>query len=336
MKMNTILLAGLLVLAAASQSLAQVGRGGATPVRLLPDLKILLVSAKGNQAVVRVQNVCKGDAPATKLFMFIYKGASKGSSLDSFRSEDVPPLIGANSTKIGKSSADMAITLPAGTTLDGKFIRLEVDRFNTVKESSEGNNFYEKGTDAAQPFPEKPGYCDGGAGDFPPPAFKLTSIVQSGSGTTYTFAVSNWENVPENWFLGNAPTTIQCGNIQYAARMIAHIYTLKSNGATQEAGCRPFDKKELGNLSFTIAGLVSDSAKVKITLEDRVLKARYSSPLFEVEPFILLKGLNALGCKTFLGNPNSFLCTTDSGFKSCEDIRKGGKPIKCTRTGKPQ
>jgi hypothetical protein len=103
-----------------------------------------------------------------------------------------------------------------------------------------------------------------------------------------------------------------------------------------EAACRPFYKNEMGNLSFTVAGLTPDSAKVKSTLEDRVFKAKYSSPLFDVEQFILLKGLNALGCKTFLGNPNSFLCTTDSGFKSCEDMRKNGKPIKCTRAGKPQ
>jgi hypothetical protein len=336
MKVNTILLMGALVLAAASQSLAQVGRAGEAPVRFLPDLKITLVSAKGNQAVVRVSNVCNGDAPATTLLMDIYQGANKASGQGYPRKENVPSLVGKNSAKLGKSSADIVIKLPAGTSLDGKFIRLEVDRFNTVKESSEGNNWYERGEGAAQPFPDKAGYCDGNGGEFPPPAFKLTGVNESGSGTTYTFNVSNWEKVPVNWLGGNGPSTVQCGNVLHAARMIAHLYRVSSSGDAKEAGCRPFHKNDLGSLSLTVAGLASDSAKVKLVLEDRLFKAKYSSPLFEVEPFIVLKALNALGCKTFMGNPNSFLCTSDSGFKSCEDMRKNGKPIKCTRAGKPQ
>lgn len=335
MKVNTFLLTGALVLAAASQSLAQVGGAGETPVHLVPDLKISLVSGKGNQAVVRVSNVCHGDAPATTMFMHIYKGANKASGRDSFKKENVPSLVGKNSAKFGKSSTDIVITLPAGTSLDGKFIRLEVDTFNTVKESSEGNNWFEKGEGAAQPFPEKAGYCDGNGGGFPPPAIKLIGINDSGSGAAYTFSISKWENVPQNWFLENAPSTVQCGNVLHAARMIARLYRVSSSGDAKEAGCRPFNKNDLGSLSLTVAGLSSDSAKVKLVLEDRLFKGKYPSPLFEVEQFTALKGLNALGCTTFMGNPNSFLCTTDSGFKSCEDMRKNGKPIKCTRAGKP-
>ena len=34
------------------------------------------------------------------------------------------------------------------------------------------------------------------------------------------------------------------------------------------------------------------------------------------------------------GRAGSFLCTTDAGFQSCEQLRQKGKPIQCTRAGK--
>ena len=37
----------------------------------LPDLKASLVSAGGKKAVVRVSNVCKGDAPASRIMMIV-------------------------------------------------------------------------------------------------------------------------------------------------------------------------------------------------------------------------------------------------------------------------
>ena len=337
MKSRNILLAGLLVLAAMSPSLAQVGRGGGeTPVRLLPDLKIAQVSAKGNQAVVRVANVCKGNAGPAEVSLTVYYGASKKTKEAEILKKKTPPLAGLN-TSIGQRSADIVFTLdsPNVKTFDGKFIYVVIDKTNAIKEASEGNNWYERGEGAAQPFPEGVN-CGEEVTDIPAPSIKLTSVKSAGSGTTYAFAVSNWDKVPFEWLTGTVGTSVQCEGKYLSARMIAHVYTVKGNGTAQEAGCRSFNQHDLSNLSLTVPGLATDSAKVKLVLEDRARKTKYPSPFFDVEPFILVNGLNALGCKSFLGIPNSFLCTTDSGFKACEDMRKGGKAIKCTRAGKQQ
>lgn len=343
MKMNAILLAGLLVLAAASQSLAQVGRGGGeTPVRLLPDLKTSLVSAAGTKAIVRVVNVCRGDAPAARVRLTVSFGADKNSGAGLTMEDDVPPLAGTASTKIGKKSADIVFTLDASDkvkSFDGKFIRLNVDPLDKIKEASEGNNWNEKGVGAAQPFPEKGGYCDAPPAKMPSPSFNISGKQKVANGTAYTLAVSNWKAFPVSWFTGDASLPPNpCGGGNPAARLLAHITVVKSNnGISYDAGCKALGNPvDLTALQFKAAGVLSDLDKVKITIEDRVTKAKASSEPFVAGWYDWAQALVPLGCKNFLGRNGNYLCNTDGGYSACEKLRQQGKPLKCTRAGKPQ
>jgi hypothetical protein len=338
MKVNITLLAGVLLLAAVSQAPAQVGRGGETPVRLLPDLKTSLISANGTKAIVRVVNVCKGDAPAARVELWVSPGEKKGPG-GLVMEGDVPPLTGTSSMKIGQRSADVVFTLDASDkfkTFDGKFIRLKVDPLDKISEASEGNNWWEPD---AQPFPDKGGYCDAPPIRMPTPSFNITGKQKVANGTTYMLTVSNWNAYPVAWFpaLTFLPPT-QCGDQSVKARMLAHIMVVKhNNGLTYDAGCKPLDNPQsLQTLKFTAAGVLSDLDKVKIILEDRGVKAKTASEPFLVGWYDWSQALVPLGCKNFLGRNGNYLCNTDEGFSACEKQRQQGKPLKCTRAGKPQ
>jgi hypothetical protein len=343
MKRSKVLAAAGLVLAAASLSLAQVGRGRDVPVRLLPDLTTVLISAKGNKAVVRVLNVCKGDAPASRVKLTVSSGADKKSASGSVIEEDVPPLSGTASMNLGKRSVDLVITLDASSAVksfDGKFIRLMVDPLDKIREASEGNNWYEKGVGAAQPFPDAGGYCDAPAAKMASPSFNITGKQKVANSTTYKLSVSNWKAFPVSWFTPDVslPPNPCDGGGHARARMLAHFVVVKSdNGTAYKAGCKPLDSpSNLTALEFTAAGVLSDLDQVKITLEDRATGAKSSSEPFLVGWYDWANALVPLGCKNFLGRNGNYLCTTDDGFSACENLRRQGKPLRCTRAGKAQ
>jgi hypothetical protein len=164
MKLKNVCAASLfMLLATAATARAQVVEKRGNLVVYLPDLKVSLLSAAGDKAVVRVTNVCKGDAKPSRVSLWIYGGADKKTNYGVLE-EDVPALVGTSSTKLGgKKSADVTFSLKVFAlgekikTFSGKFLRVQADPQDKIKEASEGNNWWEP---VAQPFPDKGGYCD--------------------------------------------------------------------------------------------------------------------------------------------------------------------------------
>ena len=120
----------------------------------LPDLIIQNVEIVGNTATVHVFNRCTGNGGPAKVDMTIYKGADKKSGWESRLSADLPPLM-------GNSKAAVVIELKSypsvsTTTFSGRYVRVEVDLTNQIKEAVESNNWWETG---AGPFPDAGNSC---------------------------------------------------------------------------------------------------------------------------------------------------------------------------------
>lgn len=339
MKTRTLCVAILCALAAPAVARAQAGTGGnGTPFVYRPDLKAGLVSAGGTKAVVRVLNVCKGDAPASRVRVSVAGGPQKNTPGTVFE-EDVPPLLGTASTQPGRRSADVVITLDGSAAVksfDNKYIRIDADPFDRVREASETNNWWEP---KAQPFPEPSGYCDGPAPKAPAPAFRISGKQKAGGRTAYTLAVSNAGEYPAAWFTsgGKLPPN-PCGPGAAQTRMVARVSVVKgNNGAAYAAACKPLGGWiEFQTLEFSAAGTLSDMDKVRVTLEDRLTGAKVTSSDYLVGWYEWAQALVPLGCKNFLGRHGDYLCAKDEGFAACEQLRRQGRPVKCTRAGQPR
>lgn len=92
---------------------------------------------------------------------------------------------------------------------------------------------------------------------------------------------------------------------------------------------------DLRTLGVTVAGAPADADKVYITLEDRLTGERYESGAYTVGWYGVGKLLFPVGCKHFLGRAGQFLCSTEQGMTACENLKKQGKPVQCTRQGQP-
>lgn len=168
MKIKTLILANLFLLASASTCLAQrvetqqpkpngpilnkdVPRH--PPVLVLPDLKVTNVQAAGSKATVTVTNQCSGKANAVRVEIAIYKGADKSSGVDLYIGNDLPPLAGNSSEKydFNLTSSDKV------KSFDGRYLRAVVDPSNKVKEAVETNNWWET---SEAPFPDPAGVCN--------------------------------------------------------------------------------------------------------------------------------------------------------------------------------
>lgn len=125
--------------------------GSRRAVKLLPDLTVSLENQFSSQVIVRVTNKCKGQAQSSYVSMTLPDDS--GAKV----------YIGKEIKALGPGESG-AITLyipeslkPKLKSFDNKWIRVDVDPQNKIKEASEGNNWWEP---KAQPFPEKGGYCD--------------------------------------------------------------------------------------------------------------------------------------------------------------------------------
>ena len=125
------------------------------PVKVeLPDLRITSVVIGGGKMDVEVTNMCKGAAGGNRLILFLHEGPDKKSKVGEQVGLDVPPL------KAGEKATltfDMQQYGSKYTTFTGRYYHLLVDETNKVKESQEGNNYYDQG---AIPFPNGPHSCD--------------------------------------------------------------------------------------------------------------------------------------------------------------------------------
>jgi hypothetical protein len=121
---------------------------------LLPDLRITKVSINGSKMDVEVTNMCKAAAGGNRLVLLLNEGPDKKSKPGEQVELDVPPLKGGEKTTL---TYDMLQYGSKYTTFMGRYYHLLVDGTNKVKETEEGNNYYDTG---AIPFPNGPHSCD--------------------------------------------------------------------------------------------------------------------------------------------------------------------------------
>jgi hypothetical protein len=98
--------------------------------------------------------VCNGgvQAKTIRVKMTIYKGADKSSGEDFDMYSNLAPLA-------GNQSSSLNFVDPVGRVKNYhlRYIRVEVDSDNTIKETIETNNWWETG---AAPFPEPSNSCN--------------------------------------------------------------------------------------------------------------------------------------------------------------------------------
>lgn len=158
-KLKAVSVSGLLlltVLFAASTARAQRPTPDpARPVKVeLPDLRIMSVVINGGTMDIEVANMCKGGAGSNRLVLAILDGPDKKSKGGVQYELDVPLLKGGEKTTL---HFDIEKYGGKFTSFAGRYYHLLVDATNKVKESQEGNNYYDKG---AAPFPNGPHSCD--------------------------------------------------------------------------------------------------------------------------------------------------------------------------------
>src|SRR5205823_2279573 len=107
----------------------------------------------GNTATVFVSNVCNGNVSKTiRIQMNIHGGADKTSKGGLYISDNMPPLAGnKSSTYVFVLSHNDTVT-----RCKGRYLRVDVDSDNTIKEAIETNNWWETG---AAPFPDPSNSC---------------------------------------------------------------------------------------------------------------------------------------------------------------------------------
>jgi hypothetical protein len=121
---------------------------------LLPDLVIQSVEIVNDKAHVYVFNKCKGDSSQTYFSVIIYKGADKKSGWESSFGKEVPPLAAGTGMMFMMDPKEYPIM---ARSFSGRYVRVEVDETNQIKEAVETNNWWESG---AAPFPDPANSCD--------------------------------------------------------------------------------------------------------------------------------------------------------------------------------
>jgi hypothetical protein len=178
-------------------------------------------------------------------------------------------------------------------------------------------------------------------GRFLPPAIAVTDVRpapsdQGGSGRTrYSIEVTNWQNYPVDFYQStkNVLPTHPCGA---DARGVVTTWLAQEGKPPSKKGCKGVSfVEDLRTLGVTVAGTLADTDKVYVTLEDRLTGEKYESGAYMVGWYGVGKLLFPVGCKHFLGRAGQFLCSTEQGMASCENLKKQGKPIQCTRQGQP-
>lgn len=121
---------------------------------LLPDLVIKSVEIIEGAASIYVFNKCMGSSSKTRLEVTIYKGNNNKSGFASSLSADVPEIAGNTGVTL---LVDPMSYSTMTKSLTGRYIRVEVDAFNQLKEAVDTNNWWETG---AAPFPDPANSCD--------------------------------------------------------------------------------------------------------------------------------------------------------------------------------
>jgi hypothetical protein len=292
----------------------------------MPDLTIQKTTADDSSVKVIYANKGKASAsnPELKIVLSIYDKSGK-------------QLFSTSKTAGGVSAGSVReVVIPSGSaSLRNNRYKVKIDGGNVIKESDEDNNETAMldGPKGIKINPINPGEKK-----LPQPSIRITGQKGlPGNRTGYQLAVSNWNAYPTEFFQSideNVLPPSSCAAAQSKARMLAHLSVITGNAKPKRVGCKPLNSaQDLQKLELIVSGVLEDTDKVMVTVEDRFTKTKTDSyPLMEGWTGIG-KLLQTVGCKNFLGREGNYLCTTDQGFKTCEDLRKQGKPIKCTRAG---
>lgn len=179
------------------------------------------------------------------------------------------------------------------------------------------------------------------SGRFPPPSIAVTNIQPApgdpggGGHTRYSIEVTNWQNYPVDFYQStkNVLPPHPCGG---DARGVVTTWLAQEGKPPSKKGCKGVSfVEDLRTLGVTVAGTLADTDKVYVTLDDRLTGERYESGAYMVGWFGVGKLLFPVGCKHFLGRAGQFLCSSEQGMAACENLKKQGKPIQCTRQGQP-
>jgi hypothetical protein len=120
----------------------------------LPDLVIQSVEIVNDKAHVYVFNRCKGDSGETRLSVIIYKGPDKKSGWQSAFGKEVPPLPAGTGMMFVMDPTKYPMYVHS---FSGRYVRVEVDETNKIKEAVETNNWWETGV---APFADPVSSCD--------------------------------------------------------------------------------------------------------------------------------------------------------------------------------
>jgi hypothetical protein len=291
----------------------------------LPDLTVQQTSADDSSVKVIYANngTSAASHPELKVELSVYDKAGK----QLFTTSKITGGVSAGSVR-------QVIISSGQVSLRNNRYQVKIDAGDAIKESNENNNQTAllSGPQGLKINPVSPDHVF-------PPAINLTDILPAANGrTTYRLAVTNADKFKAEWFqsMENVLPPNPCGNGNTNARLLARIFLIR-NGAPVPTACKPLNSpQDLRVLEFTIPNKLADADRVGITVEDRASGGKYDSEAYTVGSFGVGKILLTVGCKHFLGRAGSFLCMTDQGFSTCENLRQQGKPIKCTRAGKPQ
>ena len=292
------------------------------PETALPDLTIENTFVKGTSVVAQIRNKGKVGSPDLWVRMRILDQSGKQVSyLDKKMSATFQNMPATITFDLGNQN------------LTRKSYQVLVDPAKLVKESDETNN----DTQVIEfPSPKvKLNIDPEQANKMRAPTFAITAAQPSGQKTLYLLSVTNWQSFKPEWFqsLQNVLPPNPCGTGNTHARLQARISVIKT-GMPLNAGCKPLNnQQDFKSLQFESTVPLKDSDRVQITLVDRQTNSKYESEPYVVGWLGLGKILTPHGCKYFLGRASSFLCTSKQGFDACENLRKQGKPIKCTLAG---
>lgn len=121
---------------------------------LLPDLVIQSVEIVNDKANVYVFNKCKGPSSPAYFSVIIYKGVDKKSGWESSIGKSVPALAGGTGMKFLVDPKAFSVLTKS---FSGRYVHVEVDETNEIKETVETNNWWETG---AAPFPDPANSCE--------------------------------------------------------------------------------------------------------------------------------------------------------------------------------
>ncbi len=308
------------------------------PAALLPDLLVKKVDADDSSVIVTLQNQGKANTGGAKYDVTLQVFDVKNKFLYKINR----PAPGLSPNQFNQLQIDTG-----GRSLSGKHYQVKVDEANTLKEEDEGNN--ETAILAAPITKIKP--MDTSDRTTIPLSFRMTDkqehFTKVGQRNVkvidYIFAVDNASAFPKDWFQNlNVLPSVFCGTGQTNARLIAMIsWRLETDGKFDKAGmwmkdsCKPLmSQQDLASLRLSMPEERAVPDKVMIVVKDRLTGITHESSAYPVGAFGIGKLLFPLGCKSFLGRASDFLCSEQTGFAACENLRKQGKPLTCRMAGK--